>query len=261
MKHGRLLVAGAIAALVATPASAAWYIKLPDIEGESLVTSMGFKGGVRVATGDVTGDGTADASADGTVDAADYTVWRDNLGTSRASTSGDGTEDIVTGAGAGGGPRASTPKLTESVASGKVHQRSDDDTSAAAGGGPHVKVFDGSTGQAAPAKVPGTRKYSNITLKRGVIDSNGQPAAPAGATPADVGLANEQAALLLPAVQKVREAAARMNAGDTCKIGPVRGPVQIRDSSDGSTARILDANVVSCDHETVTFTFSKIERD
>src|SRR5439155_27166985 len=99
-----------------------------------LAYTANFAGGVRVATGDV---------------------------------NGDGVPDIITAPGAGGGPHikvfdgatgqlitqfmAYTPSFAGGVyvAAGDVNGdgKADIITGAGAGGGPHVKVFDGTTGQ------------------------------------------------------------------------------------------------------------------
>ncbi|MXO50697.1 hypothetical protein GRI42_05185 [Erythrobacter gaetbuli] len=91
MRAGNWFIAlGALALPCAAQAAA--YMKFDGIKGESRIAAMGFKGegegftgGVRVASGDVTGDGTADASGDGRTDAGDYTVWRDSAGAASAA--------------------------------------------------------------------------------------------------------------------------------------------------------------------------------
>ena len=85
------------------------------------------------------------------------------------------------------------------------------------------------------------------------------PAAPRAVTarspnPVPVGL-------LLPAVQKVREAAAARPAGAACRIGEVRGPVAVMESESGATGRILDVTVTGCSGEEISFNFTKIEWD
>ena len=142
-----------------------------------------FTGGVRVAVGDVTGDGIADiVTAPGTGGGPDIRVFdgaagfqlvREFLAYDARFTGGvyvavgdmnaDGFADIVTGAGAGGGPhvRAFSGKdgilLFNSmvydlsffggvrVATGDVNGdgRADIVTGPGAGGGPHVKAFGG----------------------------------------------------------------------------------------------------------------------
>ena len=69
----------------------------------------------------------------------------------------------------------------------------------------------------------------------------------------------ETAALLLPAVQKVREAAARMTPWTGCAAGQQIGSVLIKQKSTGKEGRILDPVVVSCATESVSFNFTKIE--
>lgn len=85
------------------------------------------------------------------------------------------------------------------------------------------------------------------------------PAAPRAVTsrspnPVPVGL-------LLPAVQKVREAAAARPAGAECKVGAVRGPVAVMESESGATGRILDVTVTGCSGEQISFNFTKIAWD
>lgn len=140
------------------------------------------------------------------------------------------------------------------------------------------KRIDASTaeeGEAAATKLPKS-SAGNITLKRGVADTADQADAKPVVTygpvitikpkgdhtggPNDIRQAedDEATALLLPAVQKVREAAARRNAGQPCTLGPVKGPVVMRDDETGGTRKILDAQVIACGRETVTITFSHI---
>ena len=146
---------------------------------------LGFRGGVRVAIADLTGDGTPDVvTAPGSGTGPDVRVFDGNTGAlareffaydSRffggvfvaiGDVNGDGTPDIVTGAGAGGGPHVkvfngATGTLIRSflaydaafrggvtVAAGDVNGDGHADiiTGAGPGGGPHVRVFDGATG-------------------------------------------------------------------------------------------------------------------
>jgi hypothetical protein len=69
----------------------------------------------------------------------------------------------------------------------------------------------------------------------------------------------ETAALLLPAVQKVREAAARMSAWKGCAAGQKIEAMAIKQKSTGRTGRILDPVMVSCATDSVSFNFTKIE--
>ncbi|MBX7103672.1 MAG: FG-GAP-like repeat-containing protein [Gemmataceae bacterium] len=143
-----------------------------------------FIGGVRVATGDVTGDGAADlicAPGPGggphirIFDGLSGLLVREFYAYSAGFTGGvfvaagdvdgDGRADVVTGAGAGGGPHvrvfsgktgavlqeyyAYTPTYSGgvNVAAGDVtgDGKADVITGTGAGGGPHVRVFDGVT--------------------------------------------------------------------------------------------------------------------
>jgi hypothetical protein len=69
----------------------------------------------------------------------------------------------------------------------------------------------------------------------------------------------ETAALLLPAVQKVREAAMRMPAWAGCTAGQKIEGIAIKQVSTGRTGRILDPVVATCATESVSFNFTKIE--
>jgi len=164
-------------------------VQVFDEKGDSARTitpyDPSFTGGVRVATGDVTGDGIDDivtaAGAGGgphvkVFDGATgqeirsfYAYGADfhgGVSVAVGDVTGDGFADIVTGAGPGGGPHVKvfdgrTGAEVQSfyaydaafsggvsVAAGDVNGdgRADIATGAGAGGGPHVKVFDGATG-------------------------------------------------------------------------------------------------------------------
>lgn len=140
-----------------------------------------FKGGVSVALGDLNGDGTPDVITGAATGAAHVKVFDGATGATNASflafgaafaggvrvavgdVNGDGTADIVVGAGAGGGPHVKvfdgkTLQLVRSfyafdpsvkaglrIAVGDFDGDGRADIAAAtgAGAGPHVKVFSG----------------------------------------------------------------------------------------------------------------------
>jgi hypothetical protein len=86
-------------------------------------------------------------------------------------------------------------------------------------------------------------------------------AAPAPADRKIAALDDATAALLLPAVQKVREAAARLPAWEGCAAGQKIERLAIQQKSTGRMGRILDATVATCASESVSFNFTKIEWD
>jgi hypothetical protein len=144
--------------------------------------SPGFRGGVSVAVGDITGDGYADiVTGSGPGGGPDVSVFdgktgqrirefyayaanfRGGVNVAVGDVTGDGRADIITGPGAGGGPHVRVfdgvtgaavrdfwgfaPNFTGGVrvAVGDVtgDGRADVVTGAGPGGGPHVAVFDG----------------------------------------------------------------------------------------------------------------------
>lgn len=97
--------------------------------------------------------------------------------------------------------------------------------------------------------------HKPISIRKEVDKSKPAPADKKIAAPDD----DQTAALLLPAVQKVRVAAARMPAWGNCAAGQKIEGMAIKQVSTGRTGRILDPVVATCATESVSFNFTKIE--
>ncbi|HTK78561.1 MAG TPA: TIGR03118 family protein [Gemmataceae bacterium] len=172
---------------VGAPLGAAPEVKVYDpatgaIKVDFLAYASDFRGGVRLAVGDVNGDGTDDiitgagpgggphvkvfSGAGGSLLDSFFAygaVFAGGVFVAAGDVNGDGKADIVTGAGPGGGPHVkvfSGADLAEldsffaygaafaggvTVAAGDLNGdgKADIITGAGAGGGPHVKVFSG----------------------------------------------------------------------------------------------------------------------
>jgi hypothetical protein len=161
------------------------------VEREFLAYDARFRGGVRVASGDVNGDGVPDivtaagrgggphvkvfSGVDGTLLASFFAydaAFAGGVFVAAGDVNGDGKADVVTGAGAGGGPHvkvfdgaallagtvrelrsffaydaAFTGGVTVSAADFDGDAKAEVVTGAGPGGGPHVKVFGGAGGE------------------------------------------------------------------------------------------------------------------
>jgi type VI protein secretion system component Hcp len=115
-------------------------------------------------------------------------------------------------------------------------------------------------GTTAPASGQATGKRQHKPLRTRAYVDGAPPPAP-GNTVAAPGSDPEAVALLLPAVQKVREAAMRMSAWEGCAAGQKIEGLAIKQKTTGRMGRILDATVSSCATESVSFNFTKIEWD
>lgn len=120
-------------------------------------------------------------------------------------------------------------------------------------GGVHVATGD-INGDGATDARPHTHKP--ISIRKEVDKSKPAPAVGKTiAAPDD----DQTAALLLPAVQKVRVAAARTPAWEGCAAGQKIEGMTIKQVSTGRMGRILDPVVATCATESVSFNFTKIE--
>lgn len=70
---------------------------------------------------------------------------------------------------------------------------------------------------------------------------------------------SETATLLLPAVQKVREAAMRMRPLEGCRVGQRVPGVWIRQNSSGRTYRVLDATIAACATDGMSLNFTRLK--
>jgi uncharacterized protein YkwD len=185
--------------------------------------SSAFRGGVRVATGDVTGDGYDDIiTAPGPGGGPDIKVFDGRTGQlvrewmayessftggvylAVGDVNGDGKADVITGTGVGGGPvvkvwdgasgqllkvfAAYDPAFRggATVAAGDVNGdgRADIITGTGPGGGPHVKVFDGRTfGLVSQFMAFDSAFRGGVTVAAGDVNGDGRADIVAGAGP------------------------------------------------------------------------------
>jgi len=66
-------------------------------------------------------------------------------------------------------------------------------------------------------------------------------------------------ALLLPAVQKAREAAAALPRGMECKVGEELANIIIRNEDTAQIVRVPVATITACSSEQISFNFEKVE--
>lgn len=229
--------ASALALLAAGAANAGstdYYIKIPPIKGESEAMEPG------VEPDEIDNKAAAPARAK----YGDITLKRGVV----ASTSGGNAETefkVEKGEKANGNPdRALTAR------------------GSAANDGHKDWIELLSVREKSSARATGRRTYEPIVIRKRIDKSSPDRQQPTG--PGDVAAPGKDpvaVGLLLPAVQKVREAAARTEAWPGCASGQKLSGVEIMEASTGRKGRILDATVSQCASEHVTFNFSKIEWD
>jgi hypothetical protein len=124
-------------------------------------------------------------------------------------------------------------------------------------GGVNVASGDinGDGAAATSGQATGRRTYEPITIRKRIAKTAPAPTGKTIAAPDD----DQTAALLLPAVQKVRVAAARMTPWTGCAAGQKIEGMTIKQVSTGRTGRILDPVVATCAAESISFNFTKIE--
>jgi hypothetical protein len=175
----------------------------------------GFAGGVNLAVADLTGDGVADVvvaaragggphvkAFDGKTGAllmsffAYDPAFAGGVFVAAGDVNGDGTPDIITGAGPGGGPHVKvfdgktgavimsffaygasfTGGVSVAAADVNGDGKADIITGAGPGGGPHVKVFDGKTGAVIMSFFAyGAGFTGGVYVAAGDVDGDGVP--------------------------------------------------------------------------------------
>ncbi|MBY6013443.1 hypothetical protein KUV75_00795 [Qipengyuania gaetbuli] len=123
------------------------------------------------------------------------------------------------------------------------------------GGGVTVASGDVTNNGTADASGSGRTDAGDYTVWR---DAPGA----ASAAPGDVaapGPRPQAASLLLPAVQKVREAAAARPSGMACEVGATLRNLTIRNEETAQVVRVPVATVTACSAKQVTLNFSKLE--
>lgn len=124
-------------------------------------------------------------------------------------------------------------------------------------GGVNVATGDinGDGAAATSGQATGRRTYEPITIRKRIAKTAPAPTGKTIAAPDD----DQTAALVLPAVQKVRVAAARMTPWSGCTAGQKIEGMTIKQVSTGRTGRILDPVVATGAAESISFNFTKIE--
>lgn len=130
--------------------------------------------------------------------------------------------------------------------------------------------FDGIKGESKVASLgfqgEGEGYTGGVRVAVGDVNGDGTPDAPPA--PPRAGAAGDIAApgprqqtigLLLPAVQKVREAAAARPKGMACEVGATLRNLTIRMEETAQVVRVPEATVTACMTEQISLNFTKVE--
>ena len=217
-----------------------------------------FLGGVRVATGDVNGDGTDDIIvAAGNGGAARIRImngvngeqianfyaydvsFRGGAYVAAGDLNGDGKAEIITGAGAGGGPHVRVFDVNGNslqsfyaysvnflggvtVAVGDTNGDGTNEivTGAASGGGPHVRTFNGQTGASIASFFAYDASYSGgVTVAVGNVGTNNAAAIVtgpgSGGLNSQIRVTNSAGTTNFTAYENIFSGGVRVAVGDT----------------------------------------------
>jgi len=194
-----------------------------SVKGQFFAYNQNFRGGVNVAVGDVDGDGVDEIitgagpgggphvrifSADGNVKGQFFAyspAFRGGVNVAAGDVDGDGVDEIITGAGPGGGPhvmifnadgkaegqffaydsafRGGVNVAVGDVDGGARNKKDEIITGAGPGGGPHVKIFDNYARNLSQFFAYGSTFNGGVNLDSADIDNDGVDEIITGAGP------------------------------------------------------------------------------